>query len=268
MKMFKKFCVAASLLLVSPAFAQDADIDADAGLDTQVETTPHEDMRGGEMSEDEMSIEGMEDDTYSGEVEDDAIDRGGIDREPASTQRTEAEAEDMQQEPQIGVTNFALRPSAGAVFFNEQERFAGGVLMDFNVVSLDWMKLGPATGAIFSSNTTGDFFNGVSTSNNNYFFQIPANLKATFAPDPSRRLQIGVHGGANVIRSTGTAGTFGSDDVVAVTDTGASWDVHPNVGGDIDFALGTNVDLTLRPDVTFLDDFNMVTTTLGLALKL
>ena len=267
MKTFKKFYVVASLLLVSPAFAQDADIDANAGLDTQSEEMTNEEMSGGEESQ---TID--ESQTQYEEGYDDAIDestRGGIDREPAQAQRTETEAEQMGEDTEIGVTNFALRPSAGAVFFEGQERFAGGVLMDFNVVSLPWMKLGPATGALFSSNTGGgDFFGGVSTNNNNYFFQIPANIKATFAPDPARRLQLGVHGGANVIRSSAAAGTFGGGDTVATTDTGSSWDVHPNVGGDIDFALGTNVDLTLRPDVTFLDDFNMVTTTLGLALKL
>lgn len=185
--------------------------------------------------------------------------------------RSEAEAQGVDENYSVGVTNFALRPSAGAIFFNGQQKFAGGVLMDFNFLNTPWAKIGPATGALYSPTTGGDFFNGLSTNNNDYIFQIPANLKVTFAPDPSHRLNLGVHGGANIIRSTGTAGVFGGTTTASnlgTTSTGSSWDVHPNVGGDIDFALGTNADLTLRPDVTFFTGFNMVTTTLGLALKL
>lgn len=230
MKFFKGFTIAACLLVASPVFAQE-------------------------------TYDSYEDDQVDVSVED-------VGREPASPQVTEAEVEGRDDETRIDVTNLAIRPSAGAVFYNGQERFTGGVMLDINVLSTPWAKLGPSTGALFSSLSGGDFFDGLSTNNNNYFFQIPANLKITFAPDPANRLHIGVHGGANVIRSTATAGSFGTTgDVVATTDS-ASWDVHPNVGADIDFALGDNVDLTLRPDVTFLDDFNMTTATLGLALKL
>lgn len=190
-------------------------------------------------------------------------------RDPASSpQVSEAREEGNRDNTEFDVGHFALRPSAGAVFYNGQEKFTGGVLLDMNFLNTPWAKIGPATGALYSSASGGDFFNGVSTNNNAYIFQIPANLKATFAPDPGHRLNLGVHGGANIVRSTGTAGTFGSNEPVATTDTGASWDVHPNVGADVDFALSDGVDLTLRPDVTFLDSFNMTTATLGLALKL
>lgn len=233
MKLFKGFTIAACLLVASPVFAQN---------------------------------------TYEENYEEDQADVNveNSDREPASSpQVSEAEAEGTSDDTKIDVNSLAIRPSAGAVFYNGQERFTGGVMLDINVLSTPWARLGPSTGALFSSLSGGDFFSGVSTNNNNYFFQIPANLKVTFSPDPANRLQLGVHGGANVIRSTGTAGRFGSaGNVVATTDTGASWDVHPNVGADIDFALGDNVDLTLRPDVTFLDTFRMTTATLGLALKL
>jgi hypothetical protein len=184
-------------------------------------------------------------------------------------QRTETEERVQEGDYSVGVTNFAVRPSAGAIFFDGNERFAGGLLIDMNFLSTPVAKIGPSTGALYSSLSGNDFFSGVSTNNSNYIIQVPANLKATIAPDDSRRWQFGAHGGANIIR-TSVGGVFGetTGTGLAATGGGNSWDVHPNVGGDIDFALGTNADLSLRPDVTFLDEFTMVTTTLGLALKL
>lgn len=180
-------------------------------------------------------------------------------------QVSEAQAKGEKGGPEMGVTNFAVRPSVGAIFYNGNQQFTGGLLMDFNVVSSKMLKIGPATGALYSSVDQSNFFSGISTSNGLYIFQIPADLKVTIAPDPARRWQIGAHGGANVIYSSSGLGTeFGTSTPVS----GPSWDVHPNVGADLDFALGTNADLTLRPDWTFMTAYNMVTTTLGLALKL
>ncbi|MBI3543271.1 MAG: hypothetical protein HY075_08375 [Deltaproteobacteria bacterium] len=188
------------------------------------------------------------------------------------TQKSTTEAKGNNDQSQVGITHFALRPTAGAIFFNGTQRFAGGVLADFNLVQLPWMKIGPAFGALYSSLSGSNFFDGVSTSNNDYIFQLPANLKVTFAPDNARRLQLGVHGGANIIRSnSGVGGAFGGTTVssnLGTTAGGSTWDVHPNFGGDIDFALGTAADLTLRPDLTLMNAFNMFSATLGLALKL
>jgi hypothetical protein len=64
------------------------------------------------------------------------------------------------------------------------------------------------------------------------------------------------------------SGVFGDTGTQPETPGESSWNTWGNVGGDIDFALSTNADVTLRPDVTFLADFTLVTTTLGFALKL
>lgn len=190
--------------------------------------------------------------------------------QPSETQRSEAQAKGEEEKNQVGVTHLALRPSAGAIFYNGNQRFAGGVLLDTNFINTPWAKVGIASGALYSSLGSGDFFNGISTSNNNYIFQIPANVKVTGSPESSGRLQLGAHGGANIIYSSAGAASVGAPfgGAVSATGGGASFDAHPNVGADIDFALGTNADITLRPDVTFLSEFNMVTTTLGLAVKL
>lgn len=202
----------------------------------------------------------------------------GQSQDDANRARSEAEKKAEEQAGKVGVTNLAIRPEVGAVIFNGNQRFVGGAMIDFNLISVPWMKIGPSIGALYSSVGAGDFFSGVSMANNEYIFQLPGNLKATFSPDPTDRLQLGVHGGANIIRSSsgvintggvaGGPGVFGGSGANLGSNPGSSWDVHPNVGGDIDFALGTNADLTLRPDVTFMPNFNMLTATVGLGLKL
>jgi hypothetical protein len=167
----------------------------------------------------------------------------------------------------MGVTHFAIRPSAGALFFNGNERFAGGVLLDFNFLDNPRMKFGPATGVLYSSLSGANFLSGISTGNDDYIFQIPANLKFTYAIDDACRWHFGAHGGANIIR-TNVGQTFGGPGGTTVTEGNSSWDAHGNVGADVDFALNTNVDISLRPDVTFLSQFDAVTATLGLAVKL
>jgi hypothetical protein len=181
--------------------------------------------------------------------------------------KSEAQAEGKPAEGEIGITHFAIRPSAGALFFNGNERFAGGVLLDFNLMNRPDMKFGPATGALYSSLSGSNFLSGISAGNNDYIFQIPANLKYTYSPDQAHRWQFGVHGGANIIR-TNIGEVFGGTTGEVVSAGQSSWDVHGNVGADVDFALNTNVDISLRPDVTFLSQYDAVTATLGLGVKL
>src|SRR4051812_40478880 len=64
-------------------------------------------------------------------------------RSPAAAERSEVEVLPEEGGYRVGVTNFALRPQAGAVFYNDTSRFAGGVMMDFNVLGTPWAKIGP-----------------------------------------------------------------------------------------------------------------------------
>lgn len=176
----------------------------------------------------------------------------------------------------VGINHFAVRPNAGAIIFNGNQRFTGGVMLDFNALNTPWAKIGPSVGALFSSTDTGNFFSGVSTGNSNNIIQIPANLKATLNPLSSDRLDVGVHGGVNIVRSNGgqlaTTGPFGgagsSFGGNLGSTAGASWDAHPNVGADLDYSLSKNVGVSFRPDLTMMPNFNMETLTLGLALQL
>lgn len=187
---------------------------------------------------------------------------------------SEAQGQPAAPNYSVGVTNLAIRPEAGAIFYNGNQKFAGGAMVDFNFLSTSWLKLGPSVGALYSSMSGTDFFSGVSTDNSQYIFQLPANLKAMISPIPKdNRLAIGAHGGANIIRTSGgavaTSGVFGGPSTTNITaNPSGSWDVHPNVGLDLEYSLGTNFGISLRPDVTLMSAFNMTTLTLGLALQL
>lgn len=204
-----------------------------------------------------------------------------VDREPAAEVPTEqpipgkieAETEAEVAEEKVEVKNFAIRPHAGAIFFDGNERFSGGLMLDYNFLTTPMAKVGPSIGALYSSLSGNDFFDGVGAGNDQYIFQVPLNVKGTIAPDAAGRLQLGAHAGVNVVYSTGGLATdFGSVPFV-VNQIGSSvaessWESHPNVGADVDYAVSDAVDLTLRPDVTFMDQFDVVTTTLGLGVKL
>lgn len=193
-----------------------------------------------------------------------------------SPQRTEAEATGVGEGVELAPRNFELKPHAGAIFFDGNERFAGGLLTGIDILNVPLadagrMTVGPEVGAIFSSTTGGDFFSGVNFNNSEYIFQLPGNLRASFVPNAfDERMHIGVHGGVNVVRSTTTeaqGGPFG-ETVAGTTPGDASWDARPNVGGEVGYEIVSGLDVSIRPDVTFLPDFNMVTTTLGFGLRL
>jgi hypothetical protein len=88
-------------------------------------------------------------------------------REPAGevtgeTPRMEAEEPGKPEEAEVGITHFAMRPTAGAVFFEGESRFSGGLLLDSNFLSSNKWKMGLATGALYSGiGEDTDFFGGV-----------------------------------------------------------------------------------------------------------
>ncbi len=286
MKILKNLSLAVGLLAMSGAFSAVARAGDEQNPPPMIQDEMTQDDIQGKAAEntqstiqDQISKEQAEINRRQAEVNQEQAKRAGqIEQEQtqAIPQRTETTAPGAEGAGAVGVTNFAFRPQVGSVFFNGNQKFTAGVLMDFNVMGTPWVKIGPAFGALYSSTSPGSFLNGVSAANTNNIIQLPGNLKVTISPDSEHRLNIGAHGGVDVIRSTAAsataAGAFGgkgaNEKNLATTSNGASWDLHPNVGADLDYALSTNIDLTLRPDVTFLSDFNMITTTLGFGLKL
>jgi hypothetical protein len=172
---------------------------------------------------------------------------------------------------------FSLKPHAGVVVFSDPieddtTRGVVGLQLAWNLArAFEYstpLYFGVETGGFFShlgspgSNFFGSDDNGLGGGGANMVL-IPANLKVGIAPVDSVRLS--AHGGGNVLyRSVATA-------INAGTDLGAGediWRIYPNVGGEIEFSLGRNAALSLRPDWTITpgDDFFVGTLGLGLAI--
>ena len=168
-----------------------------------------------------------------------------------------------------------LKPQVGVVYFNDpvtgnkDTRAAYGATLDFNFTKMATsgptpFYVGLSTGGIYShlGGTNANFFgtNGIGGQN---IVQIPANLKVGYNLTDNFRL--GVHGGGNVIyRSQANGITLGSGNV----GTGSDWSIFPNAGADLEFGIGRNTALIIRPDATFTTGENLYTGTLGFSIAL
>jgi hypothetical protein len=168
--------------------------------------------------------------------------------------------------PQVGVINF--RDATG----DQTVRGAAGITVDANLFSmidddLKQLYLGPSIGAIYSrvGSTGANFFGGGSTTGESAnFLLLPMNAKAGFNFTPNFR--VAAHGGANLIyRSRANVMQLGLDNSATA---GSDWSFFPNVGADLEFGLGKNLALTLRPDWTFTDGEDIRTGTIALAIPI
>lgn len=207
----------------------------------------------------------LADDEYTATIHDED-EQAGI----SETTTTEVESGYLQNE------GFGLKPHAGVIVFNdpvEEDTTRGvvGLVMSWNLArAFEYSTpayIGIETGGFFShlgapgSNFFGSDDNGIGGGGANMVL-IPANLKIGIAPVDSVRLS--AHGGGNVLyRSQASAinagAGVGGEDI---------WRIYPNVGGELEFALGRNAALSLRPDWTITpgDDFFVGTLGLGLAI--
>lgn len=179
---------------------------------------------------------------------------------------TEEEATEGLRDENVGI-----KPQAGILLFDStagnQSRLAYGLTMDFNMsesvgaAGTPWY-FGPSTGVIYShlGQADSDLLGtegGESYGGGANMFVVPANLK--FGWNASEMMRISTHGGVNVLYRS-------SPGVIATTDDatiGDRWTVYPNVGADLEFALGSNSAFVLRPDVTLTPGNDIFTGTLG-----
>lgn len=156
-----------------------------------------------------------------------------------------------------------IRPSVGEIFFGETDRIVTGVLGDVSILQTPILHLSASAGALYSG--LGDAV-AANPASNNYLIQIPLGLKLSVQPDSQRRIDIGPHVGANLIRSSGgLSEPFGSSSMLATAPgTHASWDAHPSFGADISYAFSKDLDVNLRYDTSILSAFNLQTLTVGL----
>jgi hypothetical protein len=171
-----------------------------------------------------------------------------------------------------------VKPQVGVIAFtdqlgNSQGRAAYGFTLESNIagmVGLDKsIYMGPQTGFIFShlgepsSNLFGaDSDTPVGAAGSNMFF-IPANLKVGY--NVTDRFRVGAHGGGNVVyRSVASAMNLGDSSA----QDGSVWRIFPNVGGDVEYAVGPNLAVMARPDVTLTPGDTIFTGTVALNLAL
>ena len=172
----------------------------------------------------------------------------------------------------------AIRPQVGDMTYtptgqgSSQSRAEIGLSFDMNAISLvdktlGNYYLGPSTGVYFShlGDVNATFFGSnpdQTTFDSGNVLIIPLDLKAGYAITDNFRL--GVHGGGNVIYNSVPGN-------VSLTDTGYNgnqWKMFPNAGADVEFGIGRNVSLSLRPDWTIAPLNSMFSGTLGLGVSL
>lgn len=157
----------------------------------------------------------------------------------------------------------SLKPEVGILEFTDATggvggRFAAGLGADVNLVVLAKgtpydVYYGISTGAFFAhlGDASSGFFGsgtgaaqGLSGAN---MALIPVDLKLGY--DITDLLRVSVHGGGNVFyRSVASSMAMG----VSSATTAPSWDIFPNVGGDVEWALGQSKSVAVfaRPDFT------------------
>jgi hypothetical protein len=165
---------------------------------------------------------------------------------------------------------FGIKPQVGAFAFNTSAtdpevsdsttRATYGATMDFNLNA--WRSVGYtgfSTGLFFSkTGAPGANFwgSGGALDIDSHVLIVPANLKLGWNVSDSVRFS--VHGGANVMYRSNIfavqVGEFNTD----------KWSFYPNVGADLEFALGRNIGIILRPDLTLTPGRDFGTVTAGL----
>ena len=153
--------------------------------------------------------------------------------------------------PQLGVLNFK-DPSG-----NSTTRAAGGMTIDANLApSLlnspsKSLYFGPSTGVLYThlgdptSNLIGTNADSPVGNSGANLLVIPANLKLGY--NINELFRVSVHGGGNVIyRSIANSMNLGPTSA----DTASTWNLYPNVGGDVEIGLSRSASILLRPDWT------------------
>jgi hypothetical protein len=171
-----------------------------------------------------------------------------------------------------------LKPEVGVAaytdeFGNATSRVAVGFDLDWNILNSVAPEMGDTflgidTGLIYShlGSPTSNFWGSSATTIQNAsgnMFLIPADVKAgyTFAD----KYRLSVHGGGNIMYRSVASSLYLGD---SSFQSGSVWRLFPNVGADLEIALGRNAALLLRPDVTLTPGNTLFTGMLALGVTL
>lgn len=266
-----------ALVAVSiPALADDNEIDIHSsspsgvsgdyrGDDSAVDVnTSEDDVTADVSSDDRAGMQGYDNDVdvhqSAGTVEDERM-----------TSRTDMNKLDTGLETE----KVAIRPQIGTVLLDRGDgkdaRAVGGLTLDWNAVStftdneaFGRAFIGPSIGAFYSrlGDTTTGFFGQNSDVTNApaaSLLVLPANLKLGYLL--TDKLRVSAHGGGNALyRSSPSLAFFGTGNA------NDNWTFQPNAGADLEWGIGKNVSLLLRPDWTFTPGNDLFTGTIGLGI--
>jgi hypothetical protein len=234
--MHKIFQAASALMIVTaaaPAFAQE---DYSAPPATSVAETPHTNV-GGHMANERAS--------FTPEV--------GVFSYGTPNNGTQAR----------GVVGFGLDMNAITTFIAPENRND----------TVSRLYVGPQTGFFFThvGDETSNFWGTNSTNTASVtaganIMYIPLDLKVGFLVEDNFRLS--VHGGGNLLYQS-VAGSVAFANATTVTGAAggsSSWNIYPNVGADVEFAVEKNVSILLRPDWTFTSGTSPFSGTIGVGI--
>jgi len=97
---------------------------------------------------------------------------------------------------------------------------------------------------------------------------LPLDLKIGYSPTDNVR--ISVHGGGNIFYQSvaGTVNLTRGTTVIGTTAAATNWNIYPNVGGDIEWGVGKNISVLIRPDVTLAPGASPFTGTVGFGIAI
>lgn len=171
-----------------------------------------------------------------------------------------------------------LKPEVGLMaytdaFGNSTSRLAVGFDLDWNILR----AVDPEEGDTFFGIDTGFIYSHMGSPTSNFWgssattiqdaganmFLIPADLKLGYAFADKYRLSI--HGGGNITYRSVASSLYLGD---SSFQPGSVWRIFPNVGADLEIAMGRNAAILLRPDVTLTPGNTIFTGMLALGVTL
>lgn len=254
--------------VVSSSETEESSAPAISAGSTTITRTEPEDEDSEVVSETEIDRTTVEE---AGEAGEPGEADGGVAQERTVIREKEVKRGGLDDQV-VGIT-----PQAGILSLNDNAgdgnvRAVGGITIDGNLFAglpTRQVKpfLGPQVGVFYSHiGQPGANFFGLDSPGGDQGADLvlfPLNLKAGITVGESIRMA--VHGGVNINyqhfarRDQDGEGTeFRNQD----------WDANTNLGGDLEFGLGKDVSLLLRPDWTFRPGADVFSATLGIGFPI
>ena len=191
-----------------------------------------------------------------------------------------AASEEALMDGNLKESRISVQPSVGVLSYRDEQdnataRASYGFTLDSNLLKVmdptpTRFFFGPATGLIFShmGSATADFFgssvdNGRTNGAN--LVLIPANLKIGYNLRDNFRLSARA-GGNITYRSVGDSVAWG--DSSQELGSGGGWKMFPNVGMDLEWGVGKNTTVLIRPDYTITPGTDFFSGSIGLGINM